>query len=137
MESTLKELMDQASSCLIDIKGLHEERIKILQQLSALQVEKDNLLWRKRELNVKNDIADVFQRSSAVDSRISDLGIEIQKRIEERKMIEAKLEEASREPGRKEIIEEFKALVSSFPEEMGTMQGQLRKYKEAASDFHS
>lgn len=39
--------------------------------------------------------------------------------------------------GRKEIIEEFKALVSSFPEEMGTMQGQLRKYKEAASDFHS
>ncbi|PQP97498.1 E3 ubiquitin-protein ligase BRE1-like 1 isoform X2 [Prunus yedoensis var. nudiflora] len=178
MESTLKELMDQASSRLMDIKGLHEERIKILQQLSSLQnmvknvkcisssqayqlvrdqieksksevfecqalfeklqVEKDNLLWRERELNVKNDIADVFRRSSAVvDSRISDLGIEIQKQIEERKMIEAKLEEASREPGRKEIIEEFKALVSSFPEEMGTMQGQLRKYKEAASDFHS
>ncbi|CAL9001075.1 unnamed protein product [Prunus brigantina] len=118
----------------MDIKGLHEERIKILQQLSGLQVEKDNLLWRERELNVKNDIADVFRRSSAVvDSRISDLGIEIQKQIEERKMIEAKLEEASREPGRKEIIEEFKALVSSFPEEMGTMQGQLRKYKKAAS----
>lgn len=49
---------------------------------------------------MKNDIADVFRRSSAVvDSRISDLGIEIQKQIEERKMIEAKLEEASREPG--------------------------------------
>ncbi|CAB4299823.1 unnamed protein product [Prunus armeniaca] len=140
MESTLKELMDQASSRLMDIKGLHEERIKILQQLSSLQnmlknvkcisssqayqlvrdqieksksevfecqalfeklqVEKDNLLWRERELNVKSDIADVFRRSSAVvDSRISDLGIEIQKQIEERKMIEAKLEEASREPG--------------------------------------
>lgn len=39
--------------------------------------------------------------------------------------------------GRKEIIAEFKALVSSFPEEMGNMQGQLRKYKEAASDVHS
>ncbi|CAB4269475.1 unnamed protein product [Prunus armeniaca] len=101
MESTLKELMDQASSRLMDIKGLHEERIKILQQLSSLQnmlknvkcisssqayqlvrdqieksksevfecqalfeklqVEKDNLLWRERELNVKSDIADVFE----------------------------------------------------------------------------
>ncbi|KAM1140318.1 hypothetical protein ACFX19_041100 [Malus domestica] len=178
MESTLKDLMDQASSRLMDIKGLHEERLKILQHLSSLQnmlrnvicisssqafllvrdqieksksevfecralfeklqAEKDNLVWRERELNVKSDIADVFRRSSAVvESRISDLGTEIQKQIEERKMIEAKLEEASREPGRKEIIKEFKALVSSFPEKMGTMQDQLRKYKEAASDFHS
>ncbi|KAM1157176.1 hypothetical protein FF1_027812 [Malus domestica] len=179
MESTLKNLMDQASSRLMDIKGLHEERIKILQKLSSLQnmlknvecisssqayllvrdqieksksevfecqalfeklqvTENDNLLWKERELNVKSDIADVFQRSSAVvESRISDLGIEIQKQIEERKLIEAKLEEASREPGRKEIIKEFKSLVSSFPEKMGSMQGQLRKYKEAASDFHS
>ncbi|TQD97812.1 hypothetical protein C1H46_016592 [Malus baccata] len=179
MESTLKNLMDQASSRLMDIKGLHEERIKILQKLSSLQnmlknvecisssqayllvrdqieksksevfecqalfeklqvAENDNLLWKERELNAKSDIADVFQRSSAVvESRISDLGIEIQKQIEERKLIEAKLEEASREPGRKEIIKEFKSLVSSFPEKMGSMQGQLCKYKEAASDFHS
>ncbi|GMP42715.1 hypothetical protein CsSME_00012364 [Camellia sinensis var. sinensis] len=39
--------------------------------------------------------------------------------------------------GRKEIIAEFKALVSSFPEDMGSMQSQLRKYKETASDVHS
>lgn len=39
--------------------------------------------------------------------------------------------------GRKEIIAEFKDLVSSFPEEMGNMQGQLRKHKETASDVHS
>ena len=39
--------------------------------------------------------------------------------------------------GRKEIIAEFKVLVSSFPEDMGRMQTQLSKYKEAASDVHS
>lgn len=39
--------------------------------------------------------------------------------------------------GRKEVIAEFKALVASFPEEVGTMQGQLRKLKEIASDVHS
>ncbi|OMP00714.1 Zinc finger, RING-type [Corchorus olitorius] len=178
MESTLKELLEQASSRLTELNGLHEERIKILQQLSnlqntlksvkcisssqayllvrdqleksksevfhyqdlfeKLQVEKDNLAWREKELSVKMDIADVFRRSLAVsDSRASHLGAEIQRQIDERKRIEAKLEEASIEPGRKEIIAEFKSLLSSFPEEMSSMQSQLGKYKEAAVDIHS
>ncbi|KAG8664017.1 hypothetical protein MANES_01G271200v8 [Manihot esculenta] len=137
MQSALKELLDQASSQLLELKGLHGERIKILQQLSNLQVERDNLVWREKELNMKNDLVDVFRRSSAVvDSRIADLGIGIQRQINERNMIKAKLEEASGEPGRKQIIAELKALVSSFPEEMGSMQRQLSTYKEAASDIH-
>lgn len=49
---------------------------------------------------MKNDIVDVLRRSSAItDSRISDLQVEIQKQIDGRKLIESKLEEASREPG--------------------------------------
>ncbi|KAJ4727229.1 E3 ubiquitin protein ligase [Melia azedarach] len=178
MESVHRELMDQASHRLLELKGLHDERIQILHQLfnlqntlksvkslsssqaflsvkdqleklksevskyqalfEKLQVEKDSLAWREMELNMKIDLVDAFRRSSAVaDSKIADLGIEIQKQIEEKKRIEMRLEEASREPGRKEIIAEFKALVSSFPEEMSTMQSQLSKYKEAAVDIHS
>ncbi|KAK8615065.1 hypothetical protein V6N13_068851 [Hibiscus sabdariffa] len=178
MKSALKELSEQASSRLTELKSLHEERIKILQQLSnlqntlksikcisssqsfllvrdqlemsksevyryqelfeKLQVEKDNLAWREKELNIKSDIADVFQRSLAVsNSRSSYLGVEIQRQIDERKRIEAKLEEASREPGRKEILLDFKNLLSSFPEAMSSMQSQLGKYKEAAADIHS
>ncbi|XP_065624342.1 E3 ubiquitin-protein ligase BRE1-like 1 isoform X1 [Quercus suber] len=178
MESTLKELMDQASCRLMELKSLHEERIKILLQLSSLrntlknvkcisssnayllvkdqiekskseflqyqalyeklQAEKDSLLWSERELSIKNDMVDVFRRSSTIDdSRATDLRVEIQKQIEERNRLESKLEEASREPGRKEIIAEFRNLVSSFPEEMSTMQSELSKYKEAASDVHS
>nr|KJB22300.1 hypothetical protein B456_004G039600 [Gossypium raimondii]KJB22301.1 hypothetical protein B456_004G039600 [Gossypium raimondii] len=178
MESALKELLEQASSRLTELKGLHEERIQILQRLSnlqnalksvkcissskvyllvrdqleksksevflhqdlfeKLQVEKDNLAWREKELSIKNDIADVFQRSLAVaNSRASHLGAEIQRQVDERKRIEAKLEEASREPGRTEIIADFKSLLSSFPEAMSSMQSQLGKYKEAAVDIHS
>ncbi|KAI9182601.1 hypothetical protein LWI28_027086 [Acer negundo] len=178
MESTLRELRDQASHRLLELKGLHDERIKILPQLynlqntlksmkclsssqafvlvrdqldksksevsryqslfEKLQVEKDNLAWREMELNMKNDLVDVFRRSSSLaDARIADLGIEIQRHIDERNRIEIKLEEASREPGRKEIIAEFKELVSSFPEEMNSMQSQLSKYKEIALDIHS
>ncbi|KAJ4827632.1 hypothetical protein Tsubulata_008249 [Turnera subulata] len=178
MESTLKELLDQSSSRLLELRDLHDERIKILKKLSnlqnslknvksissskpfllvrdqleksksevaqyralfeKLQVEKDKLFWRERELNVKNDVLDVFRRSSAfLDSRVSDLEAEIQKQTKERSMVEAKLEEASREPGRKDIISEFKSLVSSFPEEMDSMQRQLSAYKETASNIHS
>lgn len=178
MESTLKQLLDQSSSRLLELKSLHDERIKILKQLSGfqnslknvkcitsakaffllrdqleksksevtkyralfekLQVEKDKLFWRERELNVKNDVLDVLRRSSAIlASRVADLEREIQKQIDQRNMIETKLEEASREQGRKDVISDFKALVSSFPEEMDSMQRQLSSYKETASDIHA
>ncbi|KAL4351665.1 hypothetical protein GQ457_06G033050 [Hibiscus cannabinus] len=178
MESALKTLLEQASTRLTELKGLHEERIKILQQLSdlqntlksikcisssqvyllvrdqleksksevsryqdlyeKLQVEKDNLAWREKELIIKNDMADVFQRSLSVsDARASNMRAEIRRIIDEIKRIEANLEEASREPGRKEIIAEFKSLLSSFPKEMSSMQNQLGKYKEAAVDIYS
>ncbi|KAF1884032.1 hypothetical protein Lal_00012992 [Lupinus albus] len=178
MESNLKELLDQVSSRLVELKSLHEERIRILQQLcdlqnslknlkcitssrafqlvrdqieksksgvleyqalfEKLQVEKDNLAWSEREWYIKNDIADIFQRSIAVsDSRVADLRAEIQKMIHERNMIENKLKEEAREPGRKQVIAVFKSLVSSFPKEMESMETELSKYKESASDIHS
>ncbi|KAL2460873.1 E3 ubiquitin-protein ligase BRE1-like 1 [Abeliophyllum distichum] len=177
MELTLKELLNQSSSRLQELKRLHEDRIKILKQLSnfqnnlknvkcicssraylmlkdqlakskadvvqyqalyeKLQVQKDSLAWREKEIHMKNELVDVLCQSSMVaESRIFDLETEIQKYIKEKRLIEAKLEEASREPGRKEIIAEFKALVSSFPEKMGNMQNQLVQHKETASYIH-
>ena len=51
-------------------------------------------------MSIKNDMVDVFRRSSTIDdSRATDLRVEIQKQIEERNRLESKLEEASREPG--------------------------------------
>ncbi|CAJ2669900.1 unnamed protein product [Trifolium pratense] len=178
MESTLKELLDRASTRLVELKRLHEERIRLLQQLcdiqntvknlkcitsshafqlvrdqieksksevqeyqalyEKLQAEKDNLAWKEREWYIKNDLADLFQRSVTVsDLRVADIRTEIQKAIEQRNVIENRLKEEAREPGRKEIIAEFKSLLSSFPDEMGSMQSQLTKYKESASDLHS
>lgn len=54
---------------------------------------------------MKSDLLDVSRRSSAVaESRIADLGSQMQKHIDERSRIEAKLEEASREPGNKKVF---------------------------------
>lgn len=67
-----------------------------------MQIEKDNLIWKEKELALKNEIVDVYHRSSAVaESKMTDLKLEIGKQIEERKMIETKLEEASKEPGKR------------------------------------
>uniref|UniRef100_A0A2N9EF63 E3 ubiquitin protein ligase n=1 Tax=Fagus sylvatica TaxID=28930 RepID=A0A2N9EF63_FAGSY len=150
MESTLKELKNKlknvkcitsSNDYLLVKDQIEKSKSEVLQYqalFEKLQAEKDNLLWSERELSIKNDMVDVFRRSSAVaELRATDLGVEIQKQIEERNIIESKLEEASREPGRKEIIAEFRTLLSSFPEEMSTMQSELSKYKETASDVHS
>ncbi|TYH99763.1 hypothetical protein ES332_A11G088900v1 [Gossypium tomentosum] len=143
LQNTLKSIKCISSSqvylLVIDQLERSKSEVSRYQDLyEKLQVEKDNLAWKEKELSIKNDIADVFQRSLAIsDSRASHMGAEIQRQIDERKRIEAKLEEASREPRRKEIIAEFKSLLSSFPEDMSLMQSQLGKYKEAAVDIHS
>ncbi|XP_073313890.1 E3 ubiquitin-protein ligase BRE1-like 1 [Primulina huaijiensis] len=177
MESTLKELLDQSSSRLHNLKRLHEDRLDILRQLSILQsnpknlkficssqaylllkdklakakddvvqyqalyeklqVEKDTVFGRERENHMKSELIDVLHQSSAMaDSRINDMETEIQRCIKGKTEMETKLEDALKEPGRKEVIASFKELVSSFPEKMGNMQNQLIKHKEAASDVH-
>ncbi|KAG9452990.1 hypothetical protein H6P81_005894 [Aristolochia fimbriata] len=106
--------------------------------LEKLQVEKDNFVWWEREANMKIELADISRKvfTDATHTK-SELEKELRRKIDERSWIETKLQEASREPGRKEIIQDFKALVSLLPEKMGTMQNHLHKYKEAASEVHS
>ncbi|KAJ6835519.1 E3 ubiquitin-protein ligase BRE1-like 1 [Iris pallida] len=106
--------------------------------LEKLQVEKDNFICHEKEVNAKVDLADVSRRVAAFsESQIAELEQYLQKLVEERIMLETKLEDASRESGRKEIIAEFKALLSTLPKEMGAMQTELSKYKEEASEIHS
>ncbi|PIN03187.1 E3 ubiquitin ligase involved in syntaxin degradation [Handroanthus impetiginosus] len=123
----LKDQLAKAKADVAHYQALYEK----------LQVEKESLYWREKESHMKNDLVDVLNRSSVVaDSRISDLETDIQRCLKEKDLLEAKLEEASKEPGRKEIIAEFKALVSSFPERMGSMQNQLARHKETAAEIH-
>ncbi|KAJ6849638.1 E3 ubiquitin-protein ligase BRE1-like 1 [Iris pallida] len=106
--------------------------------LEKLQVEKDSFIWHEKEVNLKADLADVSQRVAAFsESQIAELEQDLQKLLEERVMLETKLEEATGESGRKQIIAEFKALLSTLPKEMGAMQTELSKYKEVASEIHS
>ncbi|KAA3469436.1 E3 ubiquitin-protein ligase BRE1-like 1 isoform X2 [Gossypium australe] len=143
LQNSLKSMKGISSSpvYLSMIDQLEKSKSEVLHYqdlFEKLQAEKDNLAWREKELSIKNDIADVLRRSLAIaDSKASHLEAEIQQKFDEIKGIKVKLEEASREPGRKEIVADFKSLLSSFPEAMSSMQSQLGNYKEAAVDIHS
>ncbi|CAI9101302.1 OLC1v1038595C1 [Oldenlandia corymbosa var. corymbosa] len=124
----LKDQVAKAKADIIRYQALHEK----------LQLEKNTLAWKEKEMQMKLELLDFNHRSAAIaDSRISELQKEIQKCVFEKNQMEAKLEHTSREPGRKEVIAELKTLVASFPKEMGRMQSQLSSYKETAKDIHA
>ncbi|CAL9165191.1 unnamed protein product [Musa hybrid cultivar] len=107
--------------------------------LEKLQVvEKDSFIWREKEVKLKVELADISRRVAAFsESRIVELEQILQKLADERVLLEIKLEEAAREPSRKQIIKEFKALVSSLPKDLRIMQSEIDKNKEAAIELHS
>ncbi|CAO1939189.1 unnamed protein product [Urochloa humidicola] len=106
--------------------------------LEKLQVDMDNFVWQERQFNEKVDLAEIPQKVSAYCvSRIADLEKDVQKLCNEKNMLVLKLEEASREPGRNQVISKFRALVSSLPTEMGAVQRELSKHKDASLQLHS
>ncbi|XP_013666708.2 E3 ubiquitin-protein ligase BRE1-like 1 isoform X1 [Brassica napus] len=115
-----------------------EAVFKYMALLEKLQVEKDSIFWREREMSIKSELVDVARRSSSVaDSRIASLDVEIQKQLDDKSRIKTRLENISKERGRKEIFADMKALVASFPGEMSSMRSQLENYKETAGGIHS
>ncbi|KAL8170342.1 hypothetical protein V2J09_022146 [Rumex salicifolius] len=143
LQSTLRSLKCISSSnVFVSVSDqLEKSKVELIQYhalYEKLQAERDNIAWHEREANIKDDLADVFRRSCAVaDSRIHDLGVEIQQNLAERRQVEARLQDSSEDPGRKNATSNFKALVSSFPEDMNIMQSQLSKYKETAANVPS
>ncbi|KAH9625585.1 hypothetical protein KSS87_001455 [Heliosperma pusillum] len=124
----VKEELEKSKADFIHCQALYEK----------LQVEKEKVLWKERDSVVRNDLGETFRRTlTTAGSRIHELETDIRRLKDQRKRIEAMLQEASREPGRKEIISNFREFVSSFPEDMSSMQSNLRKYKDTASDVHS
>ncbi|GJN03216.1 hypothetical protein PR202_ga20633 [Eleusine coracana subsp. coracana] len=162
LQATHKELTELTSKRLEEIRRLHKQRIEILNKLATfqlvndqlqksqaelnhyrtlvekLQVDMDTFVWQERQFNLKVDLAEIPQKVSAYCvSRIADLEKDVQGLSNEKNMLVLKLEEASREPGRNKVISEFRALVSSIPREMGAMQRELSRHKDASLDLHS
>eukprot|EP01018_Ginkgo_biloba_P005014 Gb_28646 [translate_table: standard] len=120
------------------LQRLKTEVERYQSMVDSLQAERDNALRREKEMNLKVESSDAARRAAAIaDARIADLESKLQECIAERNEFEIRLEEALQESGRKDIITEFKVMVSTLHKEMGMMQAQLNRCKETACEVHS
>ncbi|KAK4755918.1 hypothetical protein SAY87_009675 [Trapa incisa] len=101
----------------------------------ALQGERSFVIRREKELNAKIELADVARNAiDNVDTRISDLELQLQKSISEKNDLEIKMEEALQDLGKKDIKAEFRVMASALSKEMGMMEMQLTRWKDIASE---
>ncbi|KAL2622082.1 hypothetical protein R1flu_002287 [Riccia fluitans] len=103
-----------------------------------LQVERDTVLKRERELMLKMETFEAARKSYILSSsRIAELETQLQQCMAEKDSLQLRLDESAQVKGKNESVSEFKAMVTCLHKEMGMMQSQLNKYKEAAHEVHS
>ncbi|XP_073221418.1 E3 ubiquitin-protein ligase BRE1-like 2 isoform X1 [Cicer arietinum] len=99
----------------------------------SLQAGRANVTKWEKELNMKLESADNARRIlDNSDSRADELELQLQKCIIERNDLEIKMEEAKQDTGRKDIKAEFRVMASALSKEMGMMEAQLKRWKDAA-----
>ncbi|KAK7276495.1 hypothetical protein RIF29_17635 [Crotalaria pallida] len=93
--------------------------------------------WEK-ELNFKLESADNARHTmDNSDYRTEELELQLQKCIIEKNDLEIKMEEAIQDTGRKDIKSEFRVMASALSNEMGMMDAQLKRWKDAAQESES
>ncbi|WJX25563.1 RING-type E3 ubiquitin transferase [Trifolium repens] len=99
----------------------------------SLQAGRANVAKREKELKLKLESTDNARHIlDSFDSGTDELELQLQKCIIERNDLELTLEEAKQDTGRKDIKVEFRVMASALSKEMGMMEAQLKRWKDAA-----
>ncbi|XP_047156220.1 E3 ubiquitin-protein ligase BRE1-like 2 [Vigna umbellata] len=103
--------------------------------VESLQAGSVHIAKWENEQNLKLESADsARQLLDNSDHRIDDLEHQLQKCIIEKNDLEIKMEEAKQDAGRKDIKSEFRVMASALSKEMGMMEAQLKRWKDAAHE---
>lgn len=109
------------------------DRYKTL--VESLQAGSVHVAKWENELNLKLKSADSTRHIlDNSDHKIDELELQLQKCIIEKNDLEIKLEEAKQDTGRKDIKSEFHVMASALSKEMGMMEAQLKRWKDAAHE---
>ncbi|KEH42364.1 putative aminoacyltransferase, E1 ubiquitin-activating enzyme [Medicago truncatula] len=99
----------------------------------SLQAGRVNVSKREKELKLKLESAvNARHIHDNSDSRIDELKLQLQKCIIEKNDLEITMEEAKQDTGRKDIKAEFRVMASALSKEMGMMDAQVKRWKDAA-----
>ncbi|KAG0630974.1 hypothetical protein M758_1G217700 [Ceratodon purpureus] len=106
--------------------------------VDKLQSERDAMSRREKEVLLKAEAGEAARRASAIaDARAADLETKLQECMTDRDTLQLRLEDATQSSGRRDSVPELQVMISTLHKEMGMMQTQLNKFKEAACEVHS
>ncbi|KAH9601964.1 hypothetical protein KSS87_000337 [Heliosperma pusillum] len=101
----------------------------------SLQAERSYLMRREKELDLKMESTDSTKAAVVTaEKRVEELEAQFQKTVTEKNELEAKMEEAVQDSGRKDIKAEFNVMASALSKEMGMVEAQLNRWKDLAQE---
>ncbi|KAK7397003.1 hypothetical protein VNO78_18167 [Psophocarpus tetragonolobus] len=120
---------------LSELQDAQEDNQTLIKQFQELQAGSVHVIKWENELNLKLESADTARQVlDNSDPRIDELELQLQKCIVEKNDLEIKMEEAKQDTGREDIKSEFHVMASALSKEMGMMEAQLKRWKDAAHE---
>ncbi|CAL5023660.1 unnamed protein product [Urochloa decumbens] len=109
------------------------ERCKGL--VEALQNDKEQLMQKEKEICAKAESFDIIKQTiTAYETKIVELENQIQIFMSEKNDLETKVEETLQDSGKKDFKNEIHVMAAALSNELGMMENQLSRSKDAASE---
>ncbi|CAO2171340.1 unnamed protein product [Urochloa humidicola] len=109
------------------------ERCKGL--VEALQNDKDQLMQKDKEICAKAESFGIIKQTiTTYETKIEELENQIQIFMSEKNDLETKVEETLQDSGKKDFKNEIHVMAAALSNELGMMENQLSRSKDAASE---
>ncbi|XP_066378709.1 E3 ubiquitin-protein ligase BRE1-like 2 isoform X3 [Miscanthus floridulus] len=103
--------------------------------VEVLQNDKDQLMQREKEICAKSESVDsIKQTITTYETKIEELETQIQILFSEKNDLETKVEEILQDSGKKDFKDEIHVMAAALSNELGMMENQLSRAKDAASE---
>ncbi|KAG0550731.1 hypothetical protein BDA96_01G363600 [Sorghum bicolor] len=103
--------------------------------VEVLQNDKDQLMQREKEICAKSESVDgIKQTITTYETKIEELETQIQILFSEKNDLETKVEETLQDSGKKDFKDEIHVMAAALSNELGMMENQLSRSKDAASE---
>ncbi|KAG2648902.1 E3 ubiquitin-protein ligase BRE1-like 2 isoform X1 [Panicum virgatum] len=117
------------------LHNLHAEIERCRGLVEVLQNEKDQVMQKEKEICAKAESFDsIKQTITTYEKKIEELENQIQIFISEKNDLETKVEETLQDSGKKDFKNEIQVMAAALSNELGMMENQLNRSKDAASE---
>ncbi|KAJ1296727.1 hypothetical protein BS78_01G324600 [Paspalum vaginatum] len=103
--------------------------------IEGLQNDKDQLKQKEKEICAKAESVDSLKHTiTTYEAKVEELENQIQILISEKNDLETKVEETLQDSGKKDFKDEIRVMAAALSNELGMMECQLSRSKDAASE---